>query len=186
MEVVLLGLLSEELLELEESIELELEVLTELGVSSLLELEESRELELVENSTLLVLASIDLLLLEESLSSVELLLLEESRELLELEMLESDNDVKLESEIELDELPEESPPIDSLESLEELNSTDGSKMGMDAQVIIALVIGYPKVIVINPLPEPVKAFLPVKGKLSDLLRSYLLIILSAFCLLEYL
>jgi hypothetical protein len=54
--------------------------------------------------------------------------------------------------MELDELPDESPPIDSLDSLDELNSTAGLKIGTDAHVIITLVTGKPVMIVMNPLP----------------------------------
>jgi len=100
-----------------------------------------------------VLTSSEPLLLDDSLASVELLELEESLELEELDKLELEREVKLDSDNELNELEEESPPIDSLDSLEELNSTAGSYIGIEAQVIIALVIGYPVVIVINPLPE---------------------------------
>jgi hypothetical protein len=82
---VLLGELYELLDSLDESTELELELLTELGVSALLELEESRELEDVEYSQELSLKSGDSLLVEELLGSVELLELEESRELVDVE-----------------------------------------------------------------------------------------------------
>lgn len=151
---MLLGLLSEELEELEESIELELELLTELGVSRELELEESIELELVEYSQELVLYSSDPLLLDDELGSVELLLLEESKELEEVDTLVSERDVRLDSDIELEELAEDKPPKDSLDSLDELNSTEGLYIGTDAQVMIALVIGCPKVIVMKPSPDP--------------------------------
>ena len=55
---------------------------------------------------------------------------------------------------------------------------------MDAQAIDADVTGKPVVMVIKPLPDPAHAFLPVNGKLSDLLKSYRLIILATYCLLE--
>lgn len=122
-------------------------------MSSLLVLDESIELELVEYSHELSLKSGDMLLLDESLTSVELLLLDESKELVELDSVESDCEVRLESDTELDELVDDSPPRDSLDSLDELNSVDGSKIGIDAHVIMALVIGNPVLMVINPSPE---------------------------------
>jgi hypothetical protein len=65
-------------------------------VSALLELEESIELELVENSQELSLRSGERLLLDDSLASVELLLLDESLELVELERVDPDTEVPLE------------------------------------------------------------------------------------------
>jgi len=121
---VLLSLLKDWLELLDESFELELDVLSELGVSSLLVLEESNELELEEYSCELELGD-PKLLEEDSLASVELLLLDESFELEELDSVESEIEVRLDSEVGLDELDEDIPPIDKLDSLEELYSIAG-------------------------------------------------------------